>query len=39
VIFIHFNHTNPVMQPGSPERQQVLEAGYGLAAENDVFEL
>lgn len=33
VIFIHFNHTNPVMQPGSEERKSVLKAGFGLAEE------
>lgn len=37
VIFIHFNHTNPVMQPDSPQRQEVLDAGFGVAEEGDVL--
>ena len=31
IRFIHFNHTNPVRFPDAPERQQVFEAGFGLA--------
>ena len=37
VIFIHFNHTNPVMQRESAERQKVLDAGFGVAEEGDVL--
>ncbi|MBR9826248.1 MAG: MBL fold metallo-hydrolase [Alphaproteobacteria bacterium] len=37
IRFIHFNHTNPVRYPSSPERQEVLAAGYGLADENERF--
>ncbi|MCB0630085.1 MAG: MBL fold metallo-hydrolase [Saprospiraceae bacterium] len=33
VIFIHLNHTNPLLRPDSPERQEVLKKGYGLAEE------
>lgn len=30
-IFVHINNTNPVLQPGSPERAQVDAAGWELA--------
>lgn len=33
IVFIHFNHTNPVMHPGSPEREEVKAAGFGIAEE------
>ena len=39
VYFIHFNHTNPLLAPGSPERQQVLRQGFHLADEGLVLEL
>ncbi len=35
IRFIHFNHTNPVRYPDSPERQEVLDAGYGLATRGE----
>ena len=37
VRFIHFNHTNPVRFPDAPERQQVMEAGFGLAEEGERY--
>lgn len=30
-IFVHINNTNPVLQPGSPERAEVDAAGWELA--------
>jgi pyrroloquinoline quinone biosynthesis protein B len=39
VIFIHFNHTNPVAQPGSTERKHLTEEGFRLGAYGAVFEL
>ena len=33
VIFIHFNHTNPLLIDGSTEQQQVLNAGFRFAVE------
>lgn len=30
-IFVHINNTNPVLQPGSPERAEVEAAGWELA--------
>lgn len=37
IVFIHFNHTNPVMRVDSPERQEVLNAGFRIAEEGDVL--
>ena len=39
VVFIHFNHTNPVLNPNSNESKQVLKNGFRIARINDVFEL
>lgn len=39
VVFIHFNHTNPIINSNSPEAQQVLEQGFQIAQINGVFEL
>ncbi len=33
-VFIHLNNTNPVLRPG-PEREAVLEAGWGIAADGE----
>lgn len=37
IRFIHLNHTNPVRYPDSPERAQVLEAGFGVAQFHEVY--
>jgi len=39
VYFIHFNHTNPLLDPGSAERQQVLRLGFRVADEGLVLPL
>lgn len=39
VVFIHFNHTNPVIDLNSEETKQVLEKGFRIARIRDVFEL
>ena len=39
VRFIHFNHTNPVLDPGSDARRRVEEAGYHIAEELEVFHI
>ncbi len=39
IIFIHFNHTNPVIDPNSDETKIIIEKGYRIARINDVFEL
>lgn len=37
VHFIHFNHTNPLLFSNSPEHRSVLDAGYKVAREGQVF--
>jgi len=39
VIFIHFNHTNPVIDINSAEAQKVISEGFSIGSPNDVFEL
>lgn len=39
VIFIHFNHTNPVINENSEEAQSVLNQGFRIGRIYDVFEL
>lgn len=39
VIFIHFNHTNPVINPGSAESKLAIEKGFRIARIGEVFEL
>ena len=37
VIFIHFNHTNPALQPISKERNELTLLGYKFATEGKQF--
>ncbi len=39
VIFIHFNHTNPALQPNSPERKELEAQGFQVALQGSVFDL
>lgn len=39
VIFIHFNHTNPALQPNSKERKFLEKKGFRFASEGDQFHL
>lgn len=39
VVFIHFNHTNSVLNPQSDETKEVLKNEFRIARINDVFEL
>lgn len=39
IYFTHINHTNPVLDPDSPERQQVEDAGFHIAEEGDEIDL
>lgn len=39
VRFLHFNHSNPVLDPQSDAAKVVRAAGHHLAAENERFEL
>ncbi len=37
VHFIHFNHSNPVLFPHNPEHKEVLEKGYKVARDGQIF--
>ncbi len=39
IHFIHFNHTNPLLNPGSRQTKDVLSKGFGIARIGDVFDL
>ncbi|NND61391.1 MAG: pyrroloquinoline quinone biosynthesis protein PqqB [Gammaproteobacteria bacterium] len=39
VHFIHFNHTNPVLRPGSAAYAEVLKAGFRVAQRGDRYDL
>jgi len=39
VYFIHFNHTNPLVNPLSSERKKVEQLGYQIAKEGAIFSL
>lgn len=39
VRFLHFNHTNPVLDAESPEARIVRDSGYHVAVEGERFEL
>ncbi len=39
VQFIHFNHTNPILDPGSIESTGLEELGFGIARQGNVYKL
>lgn len=39
IYFIHFNHTNPVLQDDSDARKHILSEGYQIAEEGQVVRL
>ena len=39
IHFIHFNHTNPVLNPASEARQLVIDQGFRVAETGMIFEL
>lgn len=39
VHFIHFNHTNPLLHPSSPESKAVLKAGFSIARSEQMYGL
>ena len=39
IIFIHFNHTNPVLNPSSEESQSIIKQGFKIGKMEDVFDL
>ncbi len=39
IIFIHFNHTNPVLNSSSDAYKEVLDKGFKIGVEGKVYEL
>ncbi len=39
IIFIHFNHTNPLLKKTSAEKDKARAAGFGVAEEGMIIEL
>ena len=39
IIFIHFNHTNPVLNPDSDAYQSVTDKGFKIAQKGDIYTL
>jgi pyrroloquinoline quinone biosynthesis protein B len=39
IVFIHFNHTNPVIDPNSEESKMVIAKGFQIGRLNHSFEL
>jgi pyrroloquinoline quinone biosynthesis protein B len=39
IHFIHLNHTNPLLDPQSPQTEKLLKAGFRIARRDEVFEL
>lgn len=39
VVFIHFNHSNPTLQPNSKERLELESLGFQFASEGQLFKL
>ena len=39
IVFIHFNHTNPLLKKESVEKKKVKQDGFELAAEGMLIEL
>ncbi len=39
IHFIHFNHTNPLLNKNSKEYKEVIKRGFNIANYGDVFEL
>jgi pyrroloquinoline quinone biosynthesis protein B len=39
VVFIHFNHTNPLLKNKSAEKEKVRKDGFGVAEEGMLIEM
>ena len=39
VVFIHLNHSNPALRPGSPERLEIEKRGFAVATDGMEFGL
>lgn len=37
VVFIHYNHTNPIRDPNSPQSKSVIDAGFKIARAKDRY--
>jgi pyrroloquinoline quinone biosynthesis protein B len=39
IVFIHFNHTNPILQKGNKERERIEKLGFRFAVEGENYDL
>ena len=39
IVFIHFNHTNPLLKKKSSEKEQLKQSGFSVAEEGQLIEL
>jgi len=39
IVFIHFNHTNPVIDPESPEAKEDIDQGFNIGQIREVYNL
>jgi len=39
IRFIHFNHTNPVLQPDHPSKSKIERAGMSIASQGEIIDL
>jgi hypothetical protein len=39
IFFIHMNHTNPALQPGTETSRRIRARGFNVAREGDCFSL
>jgi pyrroloquinoline quinone biosynthesis protein B len=39
IYFIHFNHTNPVLKPGSKQTDEIIKNGFHIATINQIITL
>ena len=39
IVFIHFNHTNPLLQKNSPAQSEVKQAGFSVAAQGQRIDM
>ena len=37
--YIHINNTNPILEPGSLEAQEVCSSGFRVAEDGDMFQI
>jgi pyrroloquinoline quinone biosynthesis protein B len=39
IYFIHFNHTNPALNPNSTQTQRIIDNGFNITKMYDVIKL